>query len=190
MILRIKSDLERVDLLFHLTPDPEDFQVSHQSFVYNQGQISNLYALLNKTKGYGCTITLSETIDKPLFRSMDLRHLISKYGLICIDDLHITNKLTKRVSTILPHELLAMLMFDNLQYVYFERSRHIFRIDTGNEIPYGTDEWDRIRHRDDRNILKTLMVGRSLQEYFLRTYGTSVPGNAVFIYSSYKDGGK
>lgn len=180
MILEFATD----DRLFELTIfENEDYELHDQCYDYDDVTWLNL------------GMTIFNHPDKTFLRFKDgdsyvtpktlVRDLINKYGVISFDMYPKEKMLTARGWCIsLIHELAAMHLYELGGINYWTSERRVYDIRTGEEIPQNSDKWNKIRDREDRKVFKTIMVGRTLEEFFV-TMGWNGPlGNKFLVYSS------
>lgn len=166
--------------------DQEDYELMLWSFMNTTDKFeSDLYAWLFKDKGRDITITI-EKGDTPITRPMNVHDLISKYGLIGQDDFPVKS-IFRRYTSMLVHELVAIYLYELNKYRYWIDQKRVFRLSDGYELVKDSIGWSKIREIDDRNVFKTVVIGRTLQEYFKRLGYPEVKGTVYFIYTSYGD---
>lgn len=181
MILELKSNDKCMNFNFYT----DDYKfVDLNSFIYNQSQIATLHGWLARTKCDGIVVTLLDDHLSQIMPQLSLIQLVKEFGLYSIDDLQLYNIEDKRYITTLPYEILVLYMWYIVGYKYYEKDKRIYDIKSGTEIQLYSVLWDNIRNPNDCYILKSLMVGRTLQEYFETKYNRTITAKSVLIYSS------
>lgn len=163
--------------------DNEDYELNTLSYDYDDVTWLNLgMCIFNHPES---TFIRFKNGDEYVTPKTLVRDLINKYGVISFD-MYPKEKLsmTKGWCISLIHELAAMHMYELGGINYWTAERRVYDIKTGEEIPQNSDKWNKIRDRADRNVFKTVTVGRTLEEFFV-TMGWKGPlGNKFLVYSS------
>lgn len=183
MIFKINNDSVNFNIEFQL--DPEDYGLYWSNIKVSDQDCIDLYGLI-QSHDYNFNLTILNDDNSVAIPSKSLKDLINIYGFCTMDDLPLT-QFSKRYTTSIISELMSIFLYDELKFDYYVNRKHIYRIDTGVEIPMYTEGWNDIRDLNDVKFCKTGFIGYTLQYYFQKLGYNFNRGNVDFIYSSNKE---
>lgn len=110
------------------------------------------------------TITISlEENGQVVLAPKNVSKLIRKYGLSSVNNYPIE---TETIAFTLL-EVAAIYMYDSMKYEYWEDTKHVFEIETGEEVEFGSQRWDDIRNYQYYNVIKSIHVGQTMMIYLI-----------------------
>lgn len=166
--------------MFIINLDEDVNAITCESFVISNSDHMSLVSFIQNNPDVMIRL---EDYGRVIIPPKKVSYLIKKYGLVSHNKYPMKSDNNYPYRTLL--ELVSLYMYDTVKYHYVEESKHIYDIETGDEIEFGSQRWDDIRNPNYYNIIKGIPVGKSLSLYFAnRGYKRQVSPSGLLLDTS------